>query len=69
MSDNVPLLRLYEFVTHSIASKDLLNLETSLRVLRTVREGFGEIREEAVELERTGVLPPVSTHAMLMTTA
>jgi flagellin-specific chaperone FliS len=66
---SINLLRLYEFVTHSIASKDLPNLETSLGVLRTLREGFGGIREEAAELERSGVVPPVGPSAVLLTTA
>jgi flagellin-specific chaperone FliS len=56
-SNSPNLLRLYEFVVHSIAEGGLENLEGSLEVLRTLQEGFVAIRPEAVQLERSGQLP------------
>src|SRR5262245_6924047 len=44
---SINLMRLYEFVTHSIASGDPLKLDASARVMRILREGFSSIRDEA----------------------
>lgn len=51
--------RLYEFVLHSIGSGLVDKLEGALQVLRTLRDGYGEARPEAVRLERDGTLPPL----------
>ena len=67
-ASSINLLRLYEFVTHSIASKDPVKLEASLGVMRTLREGFVAIREEAVGLERSGAVPPAGAQVMVEAT-
>jgi flagellar biosynthetic protein FliS len=50
-------LRLYEFVNHSLQQGRLKDVEGSLKVLETLREGLQEIRPQAVEMERSGRLP------------
>jgi flagellin-specific chaperone FliS len=51
-------LRLYEFVNYSLTVADLKHLDAALKVLRTLRQGLEAIRPEAVELERSGQIPP-----------
>jgi flagellin-specific chaperone FliS len=51
------LFRLYEFVGRCLASADETQLEAAMKVLRTLYEGFLEIRPEAVRKERAGVIP------------
>lgn len=55
---NYPILHLYEFVASRLAEEDIPGIESSLRVLGNLREGFRAIRAEAIELERTGQIPP-----------
>ncbi len=55
----VNLVGLYQFVTKSLAEGSLEEVRGSLEVLRTLREGFRGIREEAIQLERDGVIPPI----------
>lgn len=50
-------LRLYEFVNHSLQQGRLKDIEGSLKVLETLREGLQEVRPQAVEMERSGQLP------------
>lgn len=50
-------LRLYEFALHRIQAETLVGVEDALRALRPLQEGFQGIRDEAVELERNGVIP------------
>ncbi len=63
------LLRLYEFVAECIevGSSEMLN--GALKVLRILKEGFEEIRPEAVELERNGTVPSVDCVRLLHATA
>jgi flagellin-specific chaperone FliS len=63
------LLRLYEFVAHCIAERNVVNLKAAVGVMRTLREGFGEIRQQAAELERAGDIPAVGASSMVLTTA
>src|SRR5947209_4657151 len=57
-SDN--FLRLFEFVVHAIRCRSGEKVEAALNVLRTLREGFRTIRPEAVALENSGVIPPLT---------
>ena len=50
---------LYQFTANALASGTLEEVRGSLEVLRTLREGFRGIRDEAVDLERNGAIPPI----------
>lgn len=50
------LLRLYDFVTRSLADGTEPSLRAAVNVLHTLYEGFLEIRPEAVRLERSGAI-------------
>ncbi|HLJ94165.1 MAG TPA: flagellar protein FliS [Gemmataceae bacterium] len=56
-------LRLYQFALDRLTSGTLAAVEDSLRVLRPLHEGFQGIRDEAVQLERAGQIPVVSSSA------
>jgi flagellar secretion chaperone FliS len=58
----VNLLRLYEFAVHCISLRTVEKVEDALRVLCELREGMLGIRDEAVQLERDGLIPPVTMH-------
>jgi flagellin-specific chaperone FliS len=51
------LTRLYEFVLHAIDVGTVEMVQSALRVLRTLRQGFEGIRPEANLLERGGLIP------------
>ena len=53
------LLRLYDFVLYRLGLGDLLSVESTVRVLRTLREGFLAIRPDALKMEHLGVIPPL----------
>jgi flagellar secretion chaperone FliS len=55
------ILRLYEYVLHSLGQGGIEEVRGALTVLRTLREGFQEARPEAVALERNGVIPPIDS--------
>jgi flagellin-specific chaperone FliS len=55
------LFRLYEFAVHCLQKGDLKDVEATLRILGTLREGFQGIRDEALRLERSGEIPPVDS--------
>ena len=48
-----------------LAEGGIDNLQSALRVLTTLREGFRAIRDEAVELEKTGKIPAADELVML----
>jgi flagellin-specific chaperone FliS len=54
-------LRLLGFVAHCVDEASPEKLRGALRVLLTLREGLLGIHEEAVQLERDGVIPPVDS--------
>ncbi len=54
-------LRLYEFAIHRLRSETPAGVEDALRVLRPLWEGFQGIREEGIQLERAGIIPPAPT--------
>jgi len=61
--------RLYEFVLYSLGSGGVDNLESALRVLCTMREGFQEARAEAVRLERAGEIPALDASSTVQALA
>ena len=63
------LQRLYVFVLRSITQGTPEHLGAALDVLRTLREGLAGIRSEAVELERSGAIPPADIERGLQATA
>ena len=62
------LLRLYAFVVERISLCKIEDIDAALRVLNTLREGMHGIREEAVQLERDGKIPPVNNVGSLQLT-
>jgi flagellin-specific chaperone FliS len=62
------LLRLYDFIANAIAQGDRRQLESAIRVLVTLREGFQGIRAEAAQLERDGVIPPLHSPRSVLAT-
>ena len=59
------LLRLYSFVLSALAVGNIHEIDASLRVLRVLREGLLGIQAEAIQLERTGTIPPIGeVHAL-----
>jgi flagellar secretion chaperone FliS len=66
---NVNLLRLYEFVVFRLQEATPQSLNDSLKILKTLREGFQEIRVEANQMERNGELVQADNLHMLTATA
>jgi flagellin-specific chaperone FliS len=52
------IVSLYQYVANALATGTLADVRGACEVLNTLREGFRGIREEGVELERAGVIPP-----------
>jgi flagellar secretion chaperone FliS len=48
------VLRLYEFVTNQLTHINIEAINSATSILSTLRDGFRGIREEAVNLEKTG---------------
>lgn len=59
------LQRLYLFVLQALAPASPTSIAGALKVLRTLRDGLQEVRSEAVELERSGTIPPVDSSRTL----
>lgn len=58
-------LRLYEYVLHCLSTGTAARIREALRVLGILREAFEQARPEALELERTGQIPPLDdVHAV-----
>ncbi|MBW3539932.1 MAG: flagellar protein FliS [Planctomycetes bacterium] len=51
--------RLYLYVLHAIGQLDAESIASAVTILERIREGLKSIREEAIELERTGAVHPV----------
>ena len=51
------ILRLYEYAVYELREPRLAGIANARKVLRTLREGFEAIRDEANELERSGKIP------------
>lgn len=63
------LQRLFEFVLYSLHGVSVDRIEGAVRVLRTLRDGFDEVRSEAVRLERMGEIPSFARVVSLTATA
>lgn len=63
------MLRLHEFVLHSLSSGTVTGINDALRVLRPLAEAFQGIREEAIILERLGEIPVLANGASLEVSA
>jgi flagellin-specific chaperone FliS len=57
--------QLYEYMQHCLVQGDEQMLDSALRVLQELVEGFEGIREDAIRLEQTGDIPPVTDSPML----
>lgn len=62
-------LRLYEFVVDRLANVREQNLADALKILKTLREGFATIREEAIAMEHRGEFPSADRLMTLCTSA
>lgn len=62
-------LRLYTVASRAIGAATVEQTEAALAVLRAMREGLLNLREEAVRLEREGILPPAVDRDVVHTTA
>lgn len=65
----VTFSRLYEFVVYSLTAGSLESTASALATLRSLQEAFQEIREQAVELERSGAIPPLDHQQSLQVRA
>lgn len=61
--------RLYEYVLYSLTSATAESIGSALATLRSLQEAFQQVREQAVELERTGVIPPLDNEEGLTVNA
>ncbi len=55
------MLQLYEYAQHALGQGTVEDVRGALNVLRILREGFQKIRAEAIDLERRGLIPPISS--------
>ncbi len=55
------LQSLFLFVLKQLAEGSQQELESARTILTSLRDGFAAIRDEAVELERSGVIPPAES--------
>ncbi len=55
------MLRLYEFVLHRLGCGTPECVADALDVLQPLREGLENIRPDALALERSGAVPPISS--------
>ncbi len=62
-------LRLYEFVCRRLGQGDEAAIDDALRVLNPLREAFEAARLQARDLERSGVIPPLSAKPVLQASA
>jgi flagellin-specific chaperone FliS len=56
--------QVYEYVLWSISEAAPAQISSSLSVLKTVRDGLEQVRNEVVELERSGQIPPAHAVAL-----
>lgn len=61
----VNMLRLYEYVAHELREPGVEGIRAARKVLRTLREGFEAVREEANALERSGKLGALEHEQMV----
>jgi flagellin-specific chaperone FliS len=65
----INVLRILEFAAAGICTRKAERIEGALKVLRTLREGFEEIRPGALALERNGTVPAVDSLPLVSATA
>lgn len=63
------MLRLYEYAVHEIKTPRLQNVRNAIKVLGILREGFEAIKEEAIQLEKSGQLVASNRLQMVLATA
>ena len=55
--------QLCEFVQHCLAEGDAKRMQSALKVLQEIRDGFEGVRDDANRREQTGEIPALSTQA------
>lgn len=68
-SQGTNILSLYEYVSNELRRPRVTGIENARKILRTLREGFESVREEANRLERTGQLPTAEQLRIVHATA
>jgi flagellin-specific chaperone FliS len=63
------LFALYGVVAQCLQAATEEKLQAALNVLRTLHEGFAGIRQKAVQLERAGQIPPLTTTSTFQASA
>lgn len=63
------MIRLYEFVANELRRPTADGIANARAVLRTLREGFEAVREEANRLERSGLLSNADSLRMMQAIA
>jgi flagellar secretion chaperone FliS len=63
------VLRLYGLASQAISAATAEQTDVALRILRALREGVERNRDEAVRLEREGVVPPLRDPRLVHATA
>ena len=66
---NMSILRLYEFAVRNLTTPSLEGIATARTAIRTIRNGFEPLRDEANALERAGTIPPLDRIQMVLATA
>jgi flagellar secretion chaperone FliS len=62
-------MRLFEFVGRRIATGEPEGMDAALGILTTLQSAIQGIREEAIQLERNGAIPPIAAGHAIETTA
>jgi flagellar biosynthetic protein FliS len=60
---------LYIFVLRAISEGTVEQIRAAIAVLKTLRDGLEQIRDQAVSMERAGELPTIDTEAMMSRSA
>jgi flagellin-specific chaperone FliS len=65
---NETFLLLYEYIGHCVAQGTAEKIRDAIDILQTMRDNFAAVRQEALDLERSGQIPPLD-QACLQTLA
>ena len=63
------MLRLYEYIEHSVATRDTEQLQSARTILSDLRDSYNSIRDKATELEKHGEIPSLSHQQLCDKTA
>jgi flagellar protein FliS len=63
------LASLYNYVLWAISQGTPDYLQSSITILKTLREGLEGIRDQAMDMERSGAIPPIADGAALSQSA